>query len=334
MSANSMLPFEVPLYELRKRIEDMLAEPSDGIEQQVRMMREQADSMEKQLYENLTPWNTVQIARHQNRPTARDYIENSFDQFEELHGDRAFRDDLAIVTGLARIGDQRFMIVGQHRGRNVEERHLSHAGCAHPEGYRKSLQKMKMAERFGLPVVCLIDTKGAYPGIGAEERGQGIALAENIRDMSLLRVPVVCIIIGEGGSGGALALGVGNRILMLQHAYYAVISPEGCASILWRDGNLKAEAAAELKLTSRDLKERGFIDEIVAEPLGGAHRDLPLAAKTLREVITRNLQELSRKSAKELVDERYEKFRAFGQFLSGQSLPEPAEEERALIDAE
>ncbi len=334
MSANNMLPFEVPLYELRKRIEDMLkdAEPSEGLEQQVRLMREQADAMERQLYENLTPWNTVQIARHQKRPTTRDYIENTFDQFEELHGDRAFRDDLAIVTGLASIGEQRFMVIGQHRGRNVEERHLSHAGCAHPEGYRKALQKMKMAERFSLPVVCLIDTKGAYPGIGAEERGQGIALAENIRDMSLLRVPVVCIIIGEGGSGGALALGVGNRILMLQHAYYSVITPEGCASILWRDGDRKTDAAAVLKLTSKDLKERGFIDEIIPEPLGGAHRDLPQAAKNLREAILQNLGLLTGKTADQLVEERYAKFRAFGEFLSGQSLPEPADEEKALVE--
>lgn len=334
MSANNMLPFEVPLYELRKRIEDMLkdAEPSEGLEQQVRMMREQADAMERQLYENLTPWNTVQIARHQKRPTARDYIENAFDQFEELHGDRAFRDDLAIVTGLARIGQRRFVVVGQHRGRNVEERHLSHAGCAHPEGYRKALQKMKMAERFGLPVVSLIDTKGAYPGIGAEERGQGIALAENIRDMSLLRVPVLCIVIGEGGSGGALALGVGNRILMLQHAYYSVITPEGCASILWRDGDRKTDAASVLKLTSKDLKERGFIDEIIPEPLGGAHRDLSQAAKNLREAIEKNLALLEGKSADQLVEDRYAKFRAFGEFLSGQSLPEPAAEEKALVE--
>lgn len=335
MSKNQMLPFEVPLYELRTRIEDMLknSERTPEIESQVRMMREQADMMERQLYENLTPWNTVQIARHQKRPTTRDYAENAFDSFEELHGDRAYGDDMAIVTGLARIGEQRFMLVGQHRGRNVEERHRCNAGCPHPEGYRKAMLKMRLAERFNIPVVCLIDTKGAYPGIGAEERGQGLALAENIRDMSLLRVPVVCIIIGEGGSGGALAIGVGNRLLMLQHAYYSVITPEGCASILWRDGERKTDAASVLKLTSRDLKERGFADEIIPEPMGGAHRDMALAANNLREAIYRNLGELTKLSADELVSQRFAKFRAFGEFLSGQTVESVAAAAAAAMEA-
>lgn len=335
MHDNSTLPFERPLFELRARIEDMLknSEQTEGLENQVRVMRQQADAMEKELYQNLSPWNTVQIARHQSRPTARDYVELALDDFEELHGDRAFRDDLAIVTGLAKIEDERFMLIGQHRGRNVEERHQSHAGCSHPEGYRKALLKMKLAQRFNLPIVCLIDTKGAYPGIGAEERGQGIALAENIREMSLLDVPVICCIIGEGGSGGALALGVGNKLLMLQHAYYSVITPEGCASILWRDGELKAEAAEVLKLTSKDLKERGFIDDIVAEPLGGAHRNQKQAAEFLRGSLLAAIKEVKGIAKEDLAQHRYEKYRKFGEFLSGQSLPEPEEKKPEEAEA-
>ncbi len=317
MAGIDILPFEQPLHDLRTRINELLenAEQSEEMQRHAKMMQEQADEMERKLYANLSPWNVVQIARHQNRPTTRDYIEMVFEDFQELHGDRAFRDDLAIVTGLGRLGGKRVMLIGQHRGRNVEERHRSHAGCSHPEGYRKALLKMKLAERFNIPVVCLVDTKGAYPGIGAEERGQGIALAENIRDMSLLRVPIVCCIIGEGGSGGALAVAVGNKVLMLQHAYYSVISPEGCASILWRDGERKVDAANVLKLTSQDLLSRGFIDGIIEEPLGGAHRDHQLAAENLRSAIVKNLQELEGMSQDELVEDRYNKFRAFGEFL-------------------
>ncbi len=317
MAGIDILPFEKPLHDLRTRIDELLESDGQSEEMQnhARMMQEQADEMERKLYANLSPWNVVQIARHQNRPTARDYIDMVFDDFQELHGDRAYRDDLAIVTGLGYLGEQRVMLIAQHRGRNVEERHQSHAGCSHPEGYRKSLQKMKLAERFNIPIVCLVDTKGAYPGIGAEERGQGIALAENIRDMSLLRVPVVCCIIGEGGSGGALAVAVGNRILMMQHAYYSVISPEGCASILWRDGDRKIDAANVLKLTSQDLYTRGFIDGIVEEPLGGAHRNHQLAADNLRGAILKQLGEISAMSPDELAQDRYNKFRAFGEFL-------------------
>ncbi len=317
MAGIDILPFEQPLHDLRIRINELLENEgqSDEMHSHARMMQEQADEMERKLYANLSPWNVVQIARHQKRPQARDYIEMVFDDFQELHGDRSFRDDMAIVTGLAELGGKRVMLVGQHRGRTVEERHQSHAGCSHPEGYRKALQKMKLAERFNIPIVCLVDTKGAYPGIGAEERGQGIALAENIRDMSLLKVPVICCIIGEGGSGGALAVAVGNKILMLEHAYYSVISPEGCASILWRDGERKVDAANVLKLTSKDLYARGFIDQIVEEPLGGAHRDHMMAANNLRDAILKNLAELEGMSPDELAEDRYQKFRAFGEFL-------------------
>lgn len=336
MAPNDHLPFEKPLEDLRVRIEDLMRNAKDTPDLQALLepMQQQYLQVQRQLYENLSPWNTVELARHPKRPQMRDYIELTFDAFEELHGDRAFRDDLAIVTGLATIGDHRVMLVGQHKGRNVRELHQCHAGCPHPEGYRKAFQKMKLAERFGLPIVCLVDTKGAYPGIGAEERGQGIALAENIREMSVLRVPVLCVMIGEGGSGGALAIGVGDRLLMLRHAYYSVISPEGCASILWRDGDRKADAAAAMKLTSRDLKERGFVDEIVEEPLGGAHRDTQQMGKILREAIIRNLDELKAAPIDELLDQRYNKYRQYGDFIEGASIedfipPAPAARQEA-----
>ncbi|GHS93470.1 acetyl-coenzyme A carboxylase carboxyl transferase subunit alpha [Planctomycetales bacterium] len=321
MSEIELLPFEQTIHALRQRIDDLEKGGAPETAQQIAVMRLQADDMEKRLYENLTPWNIVQLARHPQRPQTRDYLELAFDHVEELHGDRAFGDDLAIVTALAQIGEHRVLVVGQHRGRTVEERHRSHAGCPHPEAYRKAWQKMKMAERFGLPIVTLVDTKGAYPGVGAEERGQGIALAENLRDMSNLRVPVVVGIIGEGGSGGALAIAVGNRIVMMQFAYYATISPEGCAAILWRDGDRKQDAAAALKLTSQDLFERGFIDEIVAEPLGGAHRQPQVAAANLRAAVIRHLDELRGYTPDQLADQRYQKFRAFGEFLTNQTLP-------------
>ncbi|MCC8190566.1 MAG: acetyl-CoA carboxylase carboxyltransferase subunit alpha, partial [Planctomycetes bacterium] len=268
-----LLPFEAPLRELKRRIDEMVAnaEGSPALTQLLEPMRAQYAQIERQMYENLKAWQIVLVARHPGRPQTRDYTSLIFDSFEELHGDRMYGDDLAIVTGLGVIGGHRVMLIGQHRGRDVKERHLSNAGCVHPEGYRKALRKMKVAEKFGLPVVTFIDTKGAYPGIGSEERGVAVAIAENMREMSRLRVPVVCVVIGEGGSGGALGIGVGDRILMLRYAYYSVISPEGCASILWRDGNMKEEAAEELKLTSTDLLGFGLIDEVVPEPLGGAH---------------------------------------------------------------
>ncbi len=331
----TLLPFEAPLRELKKRIDEMTANAKDAPELAALLepMREQYAHIERQLYENLKAWQIVLVARHPGRPQTRDYASLLFDSFEELHGDRMYGDDLAIVTGLGVIGGRRVMLVGQHRGRDVRERHLSNAGCVHPEGYRKALRKMKLAEKFGIPVVTFIDTKGAYPGIGAEERGVAIAIAENMREMSRLRVPVVCVVIGEGGSGGALGIGVGDRILMLRYSYYSVISPEGCASILWRDGNMKEKAAQELRLTSKDLLDYGLIDEVVPEPLGGAHRDLKKMAELLRNAIIRNLDELSGKSPEELAEGRYEKFRAYGRFLEGVDpktlVPDKGEEEGA-----
>lgn len=327
-----LLPFEAPLNELKRRIEEMTANAKDSPELAglLEPMREQYAQVERQLYENLKAWQVVLVARHPGRPQTRDYTSLIFDSFEELHGDRMYGDDLAIVSGLGVIGPHRVMLIGQHRGRDVKERHLSNAGCVHPEGYRKALRKMKLAEKFGLPIVTFIDTKGAYPGIGAEERGVAIAIAENMREMSRLRVPVVCVVIGEGGSGGALGLGVGDRILMLRYSYYSVISPEGCASILWRDGNMKEEAAEELKLTSRELLDFGLIDEVVPEPMGGAHRDLRAMGDMLREAIIRNLDALAGKEPESLIESRYEKFRRYGRFLEGvnpqELLPEEEDE--------
>ncbi len=334
-----LLPFEAPLHELKRRIDEMAANAKDSPELKVLLepMQEQYGQIERQLYENLKAWQIVLVARHPGRPQTRDYTSLIFDSFEELHGDRMFGDDLAIVSGLGVIGPHRVMLIGQHRGRDVKERHLSNAGCVHPEGYRKALRKMKLAEKFGIPVVTFIDTKGAYPGIGAEERGVAIAIAENMMEMSRLRVPVLCIVIGEGGSGGALGLGVGDRILMLRYSYYSVISPEGCASILWRDGNMKEKAAEELCLTSKDLHEFKLIDEIVPEPMGGAHRDLKAMGEMLRAAIIRNLDELGGVPVETLLAERYDKFRRYGRYLEGvnpaELLPKKDEKKKSRRNA-
>lgn len=311
------LPFEAPLRELKQRIDEMAAssQTSPELKGLLEPMKEQYARIESQMYENLTAWQTVLVARHPGRPQTRDYTSLAFDSFEELHGDRMYRDDLSIVTGIGVIGGRRVMLVGQHRGRDVNERYLSNAGCVHPEGYRKALRKMKLAEKFGLPVVTFIDTKGAFPGIGSEERGVAVAIAENMREMSRLRVPILCVVIGEGGSGGALGIGVGDRILMLRHSYYSVISPEGCASILWRDGSMKEDAAEEMKLTSQALFEFGLIDEVVPEPLGGAHRDLRKMGDLLRDALARNLDAVAAIPLDRLLAERYEKFRRFGRYL-------------------
>lgn len=328
-----LLPFEAPLRELKRRIDELAVNAKDSPDLTVLLepMREQYVQLERQMYENLKAWQIVQVARHPGRPQTRDYTSLIFESFEELYGDRMYGDDLAIVTGLGVLGGRRVMLIGQHRGRDVNERHLCNAGCVHPEGYRKALRKMKLAEKFGLPVVTFIDTKGAYPGIGAEERGVAVAIAENLMEMSRLRVPVVCVIIGEGGSGGALGLGVGDRILMLRYSYYSVISPEGCASILWRDGNMKETAAEQLRLTSKDLLEFGLIDEVVPEPMGGAHRDLRKMGDILRDAIVRNLETLEKMPMDRLLDERYKKFRSYGRFLDGQ---DPRELLAAAADKE
>jgi acetyl-CoA carboxylase carboxyl transferase subunit alpha len=315
MADNYTMDFEKPLEEIRNRISELrvTAEQSNiDIDHEISAMETQHESMARQVYANLTPWQEVQMARHPLRPQARDYAQKSFTDFLELHGDRCFGDDHAIFSGLATINNHKVMLIGEHKGRTIEERRLCYAGCPHPEGYRKALEKIKLAERFNIPVVTLVDTKGAYPGTGSEERGVGPAIALNLREMSLVKVPIVVVVIGEGASGGALGIGVGDRMLMLQHAYYSVISPEGCAAILWRDGGKAPEAAAALKLTSKDLKKYGLADEIVFEPIGGAHRDPAGMSKMLTNAISKNLDELCAMSKEELIEERYKKIRAHG----------------------
>jgi acetyl-CoA carboxylase carboxyl transferase subunit alpha len=269
------------------------------------------------VYANLSPWDTVRVARHPARPQTRDYIQAICKEFTELHGDRRFGDDPAMVCGFARIGSIKCMIVGHQKGRTTQEKIACHFGCAHPEGYRKALAKMRTAEKFGLPIVTFVDTPGAYPGIGAEQRGQAEAIAVNLRDMSRLKTPIVSIVIGEGGSGGALGIAVADRVAMLQHSWYSVISPEGCAAILWKTANEQTNTAAatSLKLTSRDNLELGIIDDVIEEPLGGAHRDPAGAASNLEKWIVEQLQELRRISPATLPQKRYERFRKLGSFI-------------------
>lgn len=313
--ADPTLDFEKGLDEIRRRIEDMrtTAEQCNiDLEQEILAMEEQHVAMARRVFASLTPWQEVQMARHVARPQTRDYINLTFNDFLELHGDRLFGDDGAIVTGFARVGEHRVLLVGQHKGRTVEERHRCMFGYPLPEGYRKALAKMQLAEKFGIPIVTLIDTKGAYPDIGSEERGVAMAIAVNLRDMSRLRVPIITVVIGEGGSGGALGIGVGDRALMLQHAYYATIAPEGCAAILWKSAAKAPEAAAALKLTSRDLLHFGFIDEVIPEPLGGAHKDPEAMGRSLRQALIRHLDELAQEDVASLVEKRYDRLRRIG----------------------
>jgi len=276
-----------------------------------RLRREQVAEL-KRTYASLTAWQIVQVARHPKRPILTDYLDLMVKDFRELHGDRCFGDDRSIITGLGQIGRERVMVIGQNKGRNTKEKVACNFGCPNPEGYRKALAKMKLAEKFGIPIVTLIDTPGAYPGIGAEERGQAHAIAVNLAQMSRLRVPVVCIVISEGGSGGALGIGVGDRLAMLEFAYYSVISPEGCAAILWRDGSQASEAAAALKLTSKDLLKLGLVDAVIPEPLGGAHRSLHDTIYNVEQYIIKTLRDLKRTKIENLLDNRYKKLRSIG----------------------
>ena len=279
---------------------------------EIRRLQKQQVTELKRIYSNLTAWQTVQVARHPNRPLLSDYLNLMVKDFRELHGDRCFGDDLAIVTGLGEIGRERVLVIGQNKGKNTKQKVACNFGCPNPEGYRKALAKMKFAEKFGIPVVTLIDTPGAYPGIGAEERGQAQAIAVNLIEMSRLKVPIICIVIGEGGSGGALGIGVGDRLAMLEFAYYSVISPEGCAAILWRDGSQAPQAAEALKLTSRDLYKLGLIDEVISEPLGGAHRNLHDTVYNVEKYIVKTLRDLKRTKLDNLLDNRYKKLRSIG----------------------
>lgn len=309
------LDFEKPIIELEKKIRELKGFTSDkkiDLFSEIRRLEEKLQRLRASIYKNLTSWQRVQIARHPTRPYSIDYINMIMADFIELHGDRSFADDKAIVAGLARIDKQKIMVMGHQKGRDTKENLSRNFGCAHPEGYRKALRLMQLAEKFNLPIVVFIDTPGAYPGIGAEERGQAQAIALNLREMIKIKVPIVVVVIGEGGSGGALGVGVGDKILILENAYYSVISPEGCAAILWKDSGKAAQAAEALKLTANELLNLGIVDAIIPEPLGGAHRDPEGMAKTLKDVLKKNLAGLLKQSSGELLKDRYHKFRAMG----------------------
>jgi acetyl-CoA carboxylase carboxyl transferase subunit alpha len=313
------LAFERPLMELQGKI-DELRKLNTGsqleLTGEIELLEDRLRKQTAEVYGQLSPWERVNVARHAERPLTSDYIQLMLDDFVELHGDRVFGDDRAIVTGLATMGATRFLLVGHRKGKTVKDRLACNFGCAHPEGYRKAMQKMRMAEKWGLPIVTFINTPGAYPGIGAEERGQASAIARNILEMFDLKVPVVCIVIGEGGSGGALGIGVGDRVGMLENSYYSVISPEGCAAILWKAGDKAPEAADSLKLTSKDLLRLGLVDKVIDEPLGGAHRDQTGAVDRVKAQILEWLGELAAIPVPQLLERRYEKFRRMGQPLS------------------
>lgn len=311
---NPELPFEKQIHELERQLESLEAQlnPTPSTREAIRNLRTHINQQRRETFENLDASEIVKVARLSSRPQTLDYIELVFDEFVELHGDRSFGDDRAIVTGFAKLEDQKVLLVGQHKGRTVKERTECNYGCAHPEGYRKALQKMTMAAKYKLPIVCLIDTPGAYPGIGAEERGQAYSIAVNLRELSLLPTPMVCVVIGEGGSGGALGIGMGDHVAILQFAYYSVISPEGCAAILWKDGKRADQAARALKFTSGDLLRMGIVDEVIPEPLGGAHRDHRAMAAVLKQSLKRALDKLTVIPIEKLLDRRYQKFRRMG----------------------
>ena len=327
-SANYQLDFERPLYQLEEKIAEMKAN-DDGTQaarEERRRLRRELTDLRKKIYSELTPWQTVRVARHQERPMTTDYINLAFDEFVELHGDRFFGDDRAMRAGFAKLDRFKVMLIGHQKGKTLEERQQCFFGCAHPEGYRKALKQMKLAAKYGLPVICLIDTPGAYPGVGAEERGQAQVIAENLFEMSRLPTPVICVIIGEGGSGGALGIGVGDRVGILEYSYYSVISPEGCAGILWKSGEYAENAAEALKLTSKYLLNLGAVDDVIEEPAGGAHRDHHQMASRLKLYLLKTLQQLTEQPIDELLATRYEKFRRLGVFLEGdQKGPETAD---------
>jgi len=314
------LDFEKPIIELQNKLEELRAQPekhSLGIsfEEEFKLIEKKLEETRRQIFLNLTPWQRVQLARHPKRPYTLDYIHHAFSDFQELHGDRLFAEDRAMVGGFARLGQHPVMVIGTQKGRDTKENILRNFGAAHPEGYRKALRLMRLANKFGLPIITVIDTAGAYPGVAAEERHIAEAIAVNLREMTLLEVPIISAIIGEGGSGGALGIGVADRVLILENAYYSVISPEGCAAILWKDRANTAKAAAALKITAKDLLELRIVDEVVPEPLGGAHTDPAGTAANLKAHLLHNLEAVQAMSIPERLKRRYDKFRAHGQFL-------------------
>lgn len=317
------LDFEKPVLELQRKLEELKKHPethSLGIsfEDEIRQIEAKIVETRKAIYSNLTPWQRVQLARHPRRPYTMDYLKSVFTDFQELHGDRLYADDQAVVGGFAQLGESRVVVIGTQKGRDTKENIRRNFGSAHPEGYRKALRLMKMADKFGLPIISLIDTAGAYPGIGAEERHIAEAIAVNLREMMLLQVPVVAVVIGEGGSGGALGIGVADRVLILENAYYSVISPEGCAAILWKDRAATSKAAAALRITAKDLLELGLVDGIIAEPLGGAHNDPAATAETMKHHLCKILTELQGLSGDDRLRQRYAKFRSFGKVMEKQ----------------
>lgn len=316
MSKSNGLEFELPLLDLEARIKtlDETAPRTEAIEQDIIHLRRQWNEQTREIYSKLTPWEIVQVSRHKDRPYTRDYLQLVFDEFVELHGDKFYGDDRAMLTGFAKIDQFKVMVVGHQKGRTYKERAACNFGCAHPEGYRKAMSKMKLAEKYGLPIICFIDTPGAYPGVGAEERGQAQVIAESMFQMSQLKTPIICVVIGEGGSGGALGIGVGDKVAVLEFAYYSVISPEGCAGIIWKSHQFAPQAADALKFTSKHLHALGVIDDVIEEPLGGAHRDHHQMAARMKSYLTRTLACLRELSPEQLIDGRYEKFRRIGVF--------------------
>ncbi|HEX4052648.1 MAG TPA: acetyl-CoA carboxylase carboxyltransferase subunit alpha [Tepidisphaeraceae bacterium] len=310
-----VLEFEKPLAQIERQIQELEAlqqQKQVDYAKELRQLRGNHTALLRKTYDNLSAWETVQVARHPQRPQFWDYVEMICPEFRELHGDRHFGDDPAILCGLARLGGHKVVLIGHHKGRDTKEKIRCFFGLAHPEGYRKALRCMKLAEKFGLPVVTLIDTPGAYPGIGAEERGQAESIARNLMEMSRLRTPIVSVVLGEGGSGGALGIGVADRVAMMEFAWYSVISPEACSAILFKGNEGAAQLADSLRLTSSHLKELGVVDAIISEPLGGAHRDPHTAAHSLEQYVAKTLRDLKRSKVEKLVERRYEKFREMG----------------------
>ena len=314
------LDFEKPIVELQRKLDDLRKHPGISLEAEIGQIEKKLEETRKAIFTDLTPWQRVQLARHPRRPYSLDYFQSTFSEFSELHGDRLYSDDHAIVGGFAKLGDQKVMVLGTQKGRETKENIKRNFGSAHPEGYRKALRLMKMADKFGLPVVALIDTAGAYPGIGAEERHIAEAIAVNLREMMLLHVPIIAVVIGEGGSGGALGIGVADRVLILENAYYSVISPEGCAAILWKDRSAAARAAEALKITARQLQDLGIVDAVIPEPLGGAHNDIASMAQGLRTALLQQLKEVLAFSPGERLRLRYQKFRGYGAVVEKQAV--------------
>ncbi len=318
------LDFEKPIVELQNKLAELKKHPEIhsldiSVEEEVSLIEKKLEETKRQIFANLSAWDRIKIARHPKRPFTLDYLELAFTGFSELHGDRLFAEDRALVGGFASLGGHKVMVIGTQKGRDTKENILRNFGSAHPEGYRKALRLMKLADKFRLPIIVLIDTAGAYPGIGAEERHIAEAIAVNLREMMLLEVPIIAVVIGEGGSGGALGLGVANRVLILENSYYSVISPEGCAAILWKDRTAASTAAEALKITAAHLLELGLVDDVVPEPLGGAHTDREAAARILQAYLLKHLEQIQALPTADRLKQRYAKFRAFGHFSEKQS---------------